>query len=316
MARGHVSQSRFPGKFHFSASPPHSLVVFQFWADSFIHLFIVLSNMLFQYLPLLALSGAISVTASPTPISNPFSKKPEAEDPASPCPLGSKGGLPLMGWKQTGIFGCGNATAPPSMSAKGLIQMVGGVYGMSGSSEAAGSGPYKSNYTGIDELPRHTIYIPHGVPNGTKIPVIFWGNGACTGWGGWFSKFLEEISSQGYLIVANGSPNAKTMAQMTKGTDIPDAMDWVFKNAGTGLLANADTSKVAVAGQSCGGVQALSASLDSRVTATAIFDSGLINTINTPLFEKLHAPIGWFLGGPTDIAYENVRPFLLYYRPR
>jgi hypothetical protein len=50
----------------------------------------------------------------------------------------------------------------------------------------------------------------------------------------------------------------------------------------------------------------MSASLDPRVTLTGIFNSGLVNANNSYLFEKLHAPIGFFLSGPTDIAYENV----------
>lgn len=67
-----------------------------------------------------------------------------------------------------------------------------------------------------------------------------------------------------------------------------------------------DKTRIAVAGQSCGGIQAYTASLDPRVKATAIFNSGLINTANKKHFPKLHAPVGYFLGGPTDIAYANV----------
>lgn len=38
---------------------------------------------------------------------------------------------------------------------------------------------------------------------------------------------------------------------------------------------------------------------------TGIFNSGLLNENNTHLFDQLHAPIGFFLGGKTDIAYLN-----------
>jgi dienelactone hydrolase len=68
-----------------------------------------------------------------------------------------------------------------------------------------------------------------------------------------------------------------------------------------------DKTRIAVAGQSCGGIQAYTASLDPRIKATAIFNSGLINEVNKKHFPKLHAPVGYFLGGPTDIAYANVR---------
>jgi hypothetical protein len=52
--------------------------------------------------------------------------------------------------------------------------------------------------------------------------------------------------------------------------------------------------------------QRYSASLDKRVTLTGIFNSGLINADNTKRFAQLHAPVGFFLGGPSDIAYANV----------
>jgi hypothetical protein len=58
-----------------------------------------------------------------------------------------------------------------------------------------------------------------------------------------------------------------------------------------------------------------SASLDKRVMLTGIFNSGLINTENTKRFAQLHAPVGFFLGGPSDIAYANVScPSLLSFR--
>jgi hypothetical protein len=142
----------------------------------------------------------------------------------------------------------------------------------------------------------------HGYRSHTRLLANGLGNGACTGWGGWFSKFLAEISSHGFVVIANGNPDSDSIIQMTKGTDIPDAIDWVYKNAGTGEYAHIDKTRLAVAGQSCGGIQAYSASLDPRVTLLGIFNSGLIVENNTYLFDKLHTPVGYFLGGPTDIV--------------
>lgn len=67
-----------------------------------------------------------------------------------------------------------------------------------------------------------------------------------------------------------------------------------------------DKTRIAVAGQSCGGVYAYTASLDLRIKATAIFNSVLINEANKKHFPKLHAPVGYFLAGPIDIAWANV----------
>jgi len=208
-----------------------------------------------------------------------------------------------MGPAQTGKFGEGRPSAPPSMSLSGMLGMVSAV-GMTPDT-TGGSGPYKSSFGAVPGLRKHTMYMPKSVPANVTLPVIVWGNGACSGNGAWFSKFLNEIASHGFFIVANGDPNG-SLAAGSKGTDLPDAIDWVYKNAGQGRFASVDKTKLAAAGQSCGGIQAYSASLDKRVTLTGIFNSGLINAENTKLFPQLHAPVGFFLGGKSDIAYENV----------
>jgi hypothetical protein len=221
-------------------------------------------------------------------------------------------GVPaVMSEAQTGVFGAGNATSTPKIGKGGIsisalaaeaikflpLTMV--------KDNSGGSGLYKAGYTAAPGLVNHTIYAPKTLPPGVQLPVIVWGNGACSGKGTWFSKFLTEIASHGYYIVANGAIDG-SMTSSTTAQDLPNAIDWVFANAGTGALATVDKTRLAAAGQSCGGIQAYSASLDPRVKLTGIFNSGLLNHENTPLFEKLHAPIGYFLGGPTDIAYANV----------
>lgn len=75
-----------------------------------------------------------------------------------------------------------------------------------------------------------------------------------------------------------------------------------------GQYRHIDKSRLAVAGQSCGALQAYTASLDERVTLTCIFNSGLLVPGNVVLLENLHTSIGYFLGGPTDMAFKNVRP--------
>jgi hypothetical protein len=215
--------------------------------------------------------------------------------------------LDLMGEKQTGIFGAGPATAPPALNL-GALAGLAGVAGMD-KDTSGGSGPYPASYVALPGLARHTIYQPKTIPPGEKLPVIVWGNGACSGWGGWFAKFLNEIASHGFVVIAHGVPEGNLITGMgagSKGTDLVDAIDWVEKNSESPQWAHLDKTKIAAAGQSCGGIQAYSASLDPRVKLTGIFNSGLISAGNTKLFSQLHGPVGFFLGGPTDIAYENV----------
>jgi hypothetical protein len=220
-------------------------------------------------------------------------------------------GVPAaMGEAQTGVFGAGPVTSQPKMDGGAsmssmLGQLLKDLPKMMEKDNTGGSGLYKAGYALIPGFDNHTAYAPKVLPPGVKLPVIVWGNGGCSGDATGFSKFLTEVASHGYYIIANGKPGAG-MASATKGTDLTDAIDWVYANAGKGELATVDKSQLAAAGQSCGGIQAYSASLDPRVTLTGIFNSGLISQGNTKLFEKLHAPIGYFLGGPTDIAYLNV----------
>jgi hypothetical protein len=91
----------------------------------------------------------------------------------APCPAteGSAGGLPIMGFGQTGLFGCGAASSPPGLSLQGMIQTVLPVFGMTGG--GSGSGPYKSNYAASPGLAGHTLYTPQQGVSG-KIPVIVW----------------------------------------------------------------------------------------------------------------------------------------------
>jgi hypothetical protein len=215
-----------------------------------------------------------------------------------------------MGEAKTGVFGAGPMTSQPKMDTSGgmgamLGAMLKDLPKMMEKDNTGGSGLYKAAYSLIPGLDNHTVYAPKVIPENVKLPVIVWGNGGCSGDSTGFSKFLTEVASHGYYIVVNGKPGAG-MGSSTKGTDLVDAINWIYANAGKGALATVDKSQLAAAGQSCGGIQAYSASLDPRVTLTGIFNSGLISQGNTKLFEKLHAPIGYFLGGSTDIAYLNV----------
>jgi hypothetical protein len=193
-----------------------------------------------------------------------------------------------------------------------------------------GSGPYKAGFTTDPTLPEHIIYAPKTPPVNVKLPVIVWGNWACFNAGEMFSVFLTEIASYGYLILANGKPGRDFLNFSTK-TDPPnlstinlwgpfgyainettkvqmltDSIDWVTKG-GAAKYGNIDTAHIAAAGHACGGLEAYATSYhDSRVKLTVLFNSGVILHNTTSLLKELKAPVGYFLGGPFDIAYPNV----------
>jgi hypothetical protein len=73
---------------------------------------------------------------------------------------------------------------------------------------------------------------------------------------------------------------------------------------------------VAVAGQSCGGLETYQMRDDPRVGYLGIFSSGFLDSSGIDgmpdegpdTIQEVNWPVCYFLGGTTDIAYANVRP--------
>ncbi|MEU4399227.1 cellulose binding domain-containing protein [Micromonospora orduensis] len=167
-----------------------------------------------------------------------------------------------------------------------------------------GSGPYPADYETSASLANHTIFRPQTLPS-ERLPIVVWGNGGCSANGLSQGNFLREIASHGFLAIANGAPNGSgsTNAQM-----LTQSIDWaVAENSrqGSKYYNRLDTSRVAVAGFSCGGLEAYAVSNDPRVTTTVIFSSGLLNDADDYQLRRLTKPIAYFVGGPSDIAYPN-----------
>lgn len=153
-----------------------------------------------------------------------------------------------------------------------------------------GSGPYSAIIEGDPGVPGHTIYRPENLsPFNQKnpLPVVAWGNGGCANSSQFYSPFLAEIASRGFLVVAIGpytpEPAPKTggmgMGGQTKSSQLLEALDWATaenKRQDGKYFQKLDPSKFAVFGHSCGGLQALEVSPDPRVTTTLVMDSGIV----------------------------------------
>jgi hypothetical protein len=168
-----------------------------------------------------------------------------------------------------GIFGLGKGALPKlnEINSKGAgIAATGPEAPRPGRAMTnGGSGPYKAGYVTDPSLPSHTIYAPKTPPT-VKMPVIVWGNGGCIPGGTAFDDFLTEISSYGYLILTNGEAKSTSKGgfsglgslfsmKQTKISDLKASIDWVTKGNGK-KYGDIDASKLAVAGQSCGGLEA------------------------------------------------------------
>ena len=192
--------------------------------------------------------------------------------------------------------------------------------------EDGGTGAYKAIMKEEPSLPAHTVFVPQDLSafgDAAKLPVLVWGNGACTNSPWEHYKFLNEIASHGYIVVATGfipmeevpyrGPMSTTQQQI-------ESIDWVMaQNAdpASPYYNKIDVSNICLSGMSCGGLQTLFNCADPRISALMICNSGLFNQQNAsqavggmPMpnkdkLKEIHTPIIYILGGKEDIAYEN-----------
>ncbi|MBR1902563.1 MAG: alpha/beta hydrolase [Bacteroidaceae bacterium] len=192
--------------------------------------------------------------------------------------------------------------------------------------EEGGTGPYKAILKEVPGLEAHTVFAPQDLsPFSAKkpLPVLVWGNGACSNSPFEHMNFLNEIASQGYLVVATGyipMDDEWYKGPMSKSEQQIESIDWVYaqnSDPQSPYYQKIDVKNLCVAGMSCGGLQTLFNCADPRIKTLMICNSGLFNQQNAgqavggmpmPPKEKLkeiHTPIIYILGGETDIAYGN-----------
>ena len=190
--------------------------------------------------------------------------------------------------------------------------------------EDGGTGPYKVLMLEDPSLEAHTIFAPQDLsPFGKKnlLPVLVWGNGACTNSPWEHYKFLNEIASHGFLVIATGyipMEEKPYRGPMSTSAQQIESIDWaIAQNAdkNSPYYGRIDVEHIAAAGMSCGGLQTLDNATDPRLTTIMICNSGLFINPGTavpnmpmPAKERLQeitVPVIYILGGPEDIAYEN-----------
>ena len=192
--------------------------------------------------------------------------------------------------------------------------------------EDGGTGAYKAIVKEDRTLPEHTIVVPQDLsPFNQKhpLPVLVWGNGACANSPFEHIKFLNEIASHGYIVLATGyipMTDDWYKGPMSRSEQQIESIDWIIaQNADpkSPYYNKVDVKNICVAGMSCGGLQSLYNCADPRIRTLMICNSGLFKAENAhqavggmpmPKKDKLndiHTPIIYILGGKEDIAYEN-----------
>lgn len=213
----------------------------------------------------------------------------------------------------------GQITTPPGMDMSKLT---------SAAPEPAGPGTPLGPYAAVTVvpaagLPSHTVYYPTDLspfPAKDKLPVLVWGNGACTNDGKRFEKTLTKVASHGFLVVAVGVFETKPKLPSTTGAQMIEGIDWAIKaNAADGpLKGKIDTKHIAAMGQSCGGLMTIEAAHDKRLTTIGVINSGVFNagppagsssssisTATKDTLKTIHTPALYINGGDADAAYPN-----------
>ncbi len=168
-------------------------------------------------------------------------------------------------------------------------------------------------------LPTHTIYYPANIaalPASEKLPLLVWGNGACANNGKSFQRTLTKVASHGFVAIAVGYADPPDGAPRTNGAQMIEAINWAEAgNVNPAVRNRIDLTRIAVMGQSCGGLMTIEAAHDPRIDTIGVINSGVYNagpgaglsltTASKDTLKTIHTPALYINGGEADLAWEN-----------
>ncbi len=230
---------------------------------------------------------------------------------------------------------------PPANTALGQKAALMGTLKWSSVPDLEGSGPFPANYDAAPNGLEYVVYQPKDLAAAEakgKLGVYVWGSGACSADAAGSRFHLTEIASNGYVVIVPGKilsgPKAPAQPDGTRpsgGMPVPGSgataekmiagVDWILaenQRQGSPYFGAIDPGRIAVAGFSCGGIIAIKAAMDPRVSALLIESSGILKSpppgfagfpqmtaVKKEDLAKLHTPVLYLLGGPEDIAEPN-----------
>lgn len=200
---------------------------------------------------------------------------------------------------------CNPADKKPDPTRVPISQLL----GYQGLTKEPTTGPNKPVIETDPGLPEWTIYRPE-VFDEMPHPVLAWGEGGCLKNGTLYGQWLLELASWGYIVLADGPPTQPTDDPAIAGTHqgaggqpLLMALQWVRAEndrACSLYYHKVTVDKLAVAGQSCGGLMALAAAADKSITTAVIGNSGGLFSA-----ASLHTPLIYLIGGMNDLAYQQ-----------
>lgn len=168
-----------------------------------------------------------------------------------------------------------------------------------------------------EALPGFTIYRPTGIDDGPA-PVVIWGNGACamnhTPW----MPIIERLAADGYVVIATGDAAGSWVSGQPgderpryTDEDLERAVDWAIAAGAdeqSRYAGQLDADRIALAGNSCGGITSTAlASRDDRIASIFILSGGSIGPMasledKAAIMGTITAPLMYVVGGEEDFA--------------
>src|SRR5690606_8949445 len=117
------------------------------------------------------------------------------------------------------------------------------------------------------------------------------------------------VAKHGFVVIAVGDADAPVIPApfppppTITGDALLEALDWL-SGGDSSQLADADETRVATMGHSCGGTEARPASLADRVSSTVAWSSSSgPGVVDRELLAALRTPAMWVAGGESDHAH-------------
>ena len=135
--------------------------------------------------------------------------------------------------------------------------------------------------------------------------MVVWANGGCVRLDSPWHALLDRWAAAGFVVISisEPSPDHPPASSSSTAEDQAAAIDWAEAHP-----EDLDLDRVVAAGNSCGGITSLAlAGQDDRVKAVFVLSGSSVGPGATPaqaseVMGLVHVPVGFAVGGPTDIA--------------
>ena len=182
-----------------------------------------------------------------------------------------------------------------------------------------GSGPYPAVALTETSLPDHVVYRPEDISYAAEteggLPVLIFANGGCNDTSLPHERVLNEIASEGYVVIALGDLQMRLDDRLIKKAPdqmMYEAMDWIIarnSDESSPYFGCIDIDNIAAGGQSCGGTQVINVAEDLRLKTYLMYNTGIgdmeMNACSARKLSNFHSPVLYIIGDDEDVAYEN-----------